>query len=171
MKKTAIKSPLFEVKQSSIHNLGIFATADIKKGTRIIEYVGEKISKAESERRNDEWSQLAKEKNWGMVYIFDLNKRYDIDGNVEYNIARYINHSCEPNCEAVNIRGRIWIMALKVIHKGEELSYDYGYDVEHYSEHPCHCGTKSCVGYIVQRGQWRKLRRLLQKILNNSEKS
>lgn len=158
-----VDHPLFEIKRSPIHNLGVFATLQIKKGTHIIEYIGEKITKTESERRNDAWSKIAKEKNLGAVYIFELNKRYDLDGNVEYNTAKHINHSCDPNCEAVNSRGHIWIVAIKNIQVGEELSFNYGYNIEHFMDHPCNCGVKYCVGYIVREDQRKKLKRLLVK--------
>lgn len=154
--------PCWELRQSSIHNLGMFATRRIPKGTRIIEYLGEKITKAESNRRAIAWQEKAKGNGEGLVYIFDLNKRYDLDGNVPNNPAKYINHSCAPNCEAVNIRGHIWIIALRDIEPGEELSFDYGYDIEHFLDHPCRCGAPQCVGYIVSQSQWPKLKRILK---------
>lgn len=162
MKSTS--SPLILVKQSSIHNKGIFARIDIAKDTRIIEYVGEKISKAESIRRADIFLKKSKQKKeHGAVYIFELNKRYDIDGAVSYNTARYINHSCNPNCEAHIIRGHIWIVSIRNIKKGEELGYDYGYDVEHFEDHKCFCSAKNCRGYIVAEDQWHKLKKRLKK--------
>src|SRR3990167_9549390 len=93
-------SPYFTVKKSNIHSSGVFAKRDIPKGARIIEYVGERITKAQSDRR----AVIPLEKNrknsdFGAVYLLILNKRYDIDGNVPYNTARFVNHSCEPNCE------------------------------------------------------------------------
>lgn len=148
------------VKESKIHNKGIFAKRDIPKGTPVIEYVGDKITKVEADRRAEK--QLTKSKNHtkgGGVYIFELNKRYDIDGNVARNPARFINHSCDPNCETEISRGHIWIVAIKDIKKGEEVKYNYGYDLEDYSEHPCKCGAKNCVGYIVAEEGWGKLRK------------
>ncbi len=153
---------LWELRGSTIHGYGLFATAEIVEGTRIIEYVGEKITKAESTRRALAWEEAARKSGDGLVYIFDLNKRYDLDGNYPENTARYINHSCEPNCEAVNFRGHIWIVAIQDISVGEELSFDYGYDLEHFLDHPCRCGTKGCVGYIVRRDQHRKLKKILR---------
>jgi len=98
MRKTT--SSYIVLKKSRIHSIGIFAKKEISKDTRIIEYVGERVTKAEADRRAD----IPLEKNkkngvYGAVYIFILNKRHDIDGNVAYNTARYINHSCDPNCE------------------------------------------------------------------------
>ncbi|RLE45900.1 SET domain-containing protein, partial [Candidatus Woesearchaeota archaeon] len=125
MKKTT--SEYITVKKSGIHNKGVFAKKNIPKGAKIIEYVGEKISKAESDRRADkvfEQHKKKKEKR-GSVYIFELNSKFDLDGYPKYNTARWINHSCNPNCETININGHIWIVALRDIRKGEELSYDY----------------------------------------------
>ncbi|RLE47727.1 SET domain-containing protein, partial [Candidatus Woesearchaeota archaeon] len=78
------------------------------------------------------------------------------------NTARWINHSCNPNCETININGHIWIVALRDIRKGEELSYDYGYSLDDFEEHPCHCGSKNCVGYIVAEKYRKKLRKILE---------
>jgi len=130
------------VKQSRIHSTGIFAKKDIPEGTRIIEYVGERITKAESDRRADiPLEKHKKNSEHGAVYIFQLNKRHDIDGHVPYNTARFINHSCDPNCETDVIRGHIWIIALRDIKKGEELAYNYNYDIEDYEDHACRCGS------------------------------
>lgn len=149
-------------RKSNIHGYGIFAKTDIAKGTRIVEYVGEKITKAESDRRGPKLVQYAKTHHeLGAVYIFELNKKYDIDGHVHYNIAKYINHSCEPNCEAEIIRGHIWIIALKDIRKGEELFYNYGYNLDTYEDHPCRCGSGRCIGYIVDEEHWPELKKIL----------
>ena len=82
----------------------------------------------------------------------------NLDGNVPWNIARLINHSCDPNCEAWITGKRIFIHALRDIHPGEELTFDYGFDIDSYEEHPCLCGRENCVGYIVSRDQWPVLR-------------
>lgn len=162
--KTKVDTSLIKVKKSKIHLSGVFAAKNIKKGTKVIEYVGEKITKAEADRRAEK--QLSKSKNHtedGGVYIFELNKKQDIDGNVSWNPARLINHSCDPNCETEIISGHIWIMAIKDIKKGEELSYDYGYDFENWQEHPCLCGSKSCRGYIVDSKHANKLKKAIAK--------
>jgi uncharacterized protein len=151
-------------KKSGVHGYGIFAKIDIPKDTRIIEYVGEKITKAEADRRGPILIEYAKKhKQAGAVYIFVLNKKYDIDGHVEYNTAKYINHSCEPNCEVDIIRGRIWIIALRDIKKNEELFYNYSYDMDTYEEHPCLCKTSKCPGFITAEEHWPKLRKILNK--------
>jgi SET domain-containing protein len=148
------------LKQSRIHSLGVFAKKHIPKGSRIIEYVGEKITKAESDRRSDiPLEKHRKDSSQGAVYIFQLNKRYDIDGNVPYNTARYINHSCDPNCETEIIRGHIWIIALREIKQGEEIVYNYNYDIDDYEDHKCFCGTSRCVGYILDEAYWPRLKR------------
>lgn len=158
----ACDSDWCEIRRSPIHGRGLFAIRDIPEGTRIIEYVGEKITKAESNRRG--WAQLdrAKETGEAGVYLFVLNQRYDIDGNVPWNAARLINHSCEPNCEAQIIRGKIWIMALRDIRQGEELFFNYGFDLEDFELHPCGCGANSCVGFIAGEEYWKELKKILK---------
>lgn len=155
------QSDLCEVRNSDIHGRGVYATQDIEQETRIIEYLGEYIDKETSEERA--WAQAAKAEESGeaAVYIFTLDKKWDIDGNVEWNDARLINHSCEPNCEAWIEEDQIFIYSLKPIKKGEELTFDYGFDVDCYEDHPCLCGTDSCVGYIVSQEQWPELTRRL----------
>ncbi|MFT7615473.1 MAG: SET domain-containing protein [Candidatus Woesearchaeota archaeon] len=148
-----------EVRQSSIHHKGMFATQDILKGQRIIEYVGERVTKAESDRR----ANVTRDKNsnnadHGAVYLFELNNTHDIDGDVEWNTARFINHSCKENCEPRNQRGKIFILATRNIKKDEEISYNYGFDLEDHKDHPCLCGQKNCVGYILKKSQWHKIK-------------
>lgn len=158
------RSPFIIKRRSTIHGFGIYARKFIPKGTRIIEYVGERISKIEAERRAHKDLFVSKtDLEKGAVYIFVLNKRYDIDGNVGYNTAKYINHSCDPNCETEIIRGKIWVIALKDILKGDELSYNYGYDLDDYEEHPCRCLTNRCVGFIASEDLWPRLRELIAK--------
>ena len=132
------------VGKSRIAGQGLFAAQDIKQGTRILPYFGEKISKDESAQR------LAQ----GNVYIFTFNAHTDIDGKTLKNTARYINHSCDPNCEIDMTTRAIWIVALRDITAGEELSYNYGYDSKDYAEHPCRCGAQSCCGYILAQEYW-----------------
>jgi hypothetical protein len=161
MRKHKIEHPRIDFRKSLIHGYGAFAKTPIKRGEKIIEYVGEKIAKAESERRAALQLRRGKKGRQGSVYIFDLNSRYDIDGNVLWNPARLINHSCEPNCHAFIESNRIWIYTKRRICEGEELTYNYGYDVDNYDDHPCRCGKASCVGYIVKRSQWNKLKKMI----------
>lgn len=157
------KGKLWELRGSSIHQQGMFARKDIPAGEKIIEYLGERVSKDESTRRCLEWEEKARKKGEGLVYVFDLNEEYDLDGNIEDNPAKYVNHSCDENCEAINEEDRIFIYSKKDIEKGEELSFDYGYDLEHFLDHPCRCGSEKCVGYIVAKDSRRKLKQLLKK--------
>lgn len=151
----------YAIKKSTIHGNGVFAARDIKEGERIIEYLGEKITKEESNRRGLEQEEKSKKTGEGAVYIFELDDEYDIDGNFDYNDARFINHACETNCEAENIDGHIWIVATCDIKKGEEILYNYGYALEHFFEHPCRCGKPNCVGYIVAVEDRVKLKKIL----------
>jgi uncharacterized protein len=126
-------------KPSSIHGVGAFAKGEITGGTRVLEYVGQKITKEESLRRCEGNNE----------YIFALDEQQDIDGNVPWNPARYINHSCDPNCEALLEGGRIWLVARRDIRPGEEITFNYGYDLTDYRDYPCHCGSPKCIGYMV----------------------
>jgi len=158
MRKTT--SSYIALKKSRIHSIGVFAKKDIPKGARIIEYVGEKVTKAEADRRADiPLEKNKKSGDYGAVYIFILNKRYDIDGNVPHNTAQFINHSCDPNCETEIIGGHIWIIALCDIKKGKEIAYNYNYDVEDYEDHECRCRAKRCVGYILDEDHWPRLKK------------
>ena len=138
---------LVRVGTSPIDRQGLFAAMDIAPGTRIIAYLGEKITKRESARRLANYN----------TYIFHLNYHYDIDGETLANTARYINHSCDPNCAVEYTTDTIWIVALKDIQAGEELSFNYGYDAREYEKFPCHCGAKNCCGYILSREYWGRI--------------
>ena len=157
---------MWKVKKSKVHGSGIFATKSIKKNTKIIQYLGEKISKREGDRRSAKRiKKYLHSKETGSVYIFELNSQYDIDGSFAYNKARYINHSCEPNCEVEIKKGQIWIISIKNIKKNEEFSYDYGYefDKEDFKDHVCKCGKKRCIGYIISSDDWPKFKKFLKK--------
>lgn len=114
MKQAKQQPTYIQVKRSSA-GLGLFALAPIKKGTTIIEYIGERITTSEGDERDNR-------------YMFNVNTKWDIDGSPRYNTARYANHSCRPNAEAINRRGRIFIVAKKNIEVGEEITYHYGKD-------------------------------------------
>jgi SET domain-containing protein len=151
------QSSYCEVRGSEIHGRGVYATDFISKETKIIEYVGELIDKQESESRGISLHERSQKTGGAAVYIFTLSKKYDIDGDVPWNTARLINHSCEPNCEAWIEGRKIFIHSTCDIQPGEELTFDYGFDVECYEDHPCRCGKDACVGYIVSRSQWDEL--------------
>ena len=152
------QSTFCEVRGSEIHGRGVYATCFIPKGTRIIEYVGELIDKKTSDRRGRTQQATAMKTGDAAVYIFTLSKNLDIDGNVPWNVARLINHSCSPNCEAWIEGRKIFIHSLRDIPAGEELTFDYGFDVDCYEDHPCLCGKPGCVGHIVSREQWPELK-------------
>ncbi len=158
---------IWKVKKSKIHGGGVFAQCEIQKNTKIIEYIGEKITKREGDIRSEKRiEKYLNSKKTGSVYIFELNKKYDIDGSFSYNKARYINHSCNPNCEVEIIKGHIWIVSIKNIKKGDELTYDYGYefDKNDYMSHICICGSKNCIGYIISSDDWQKYKKYIKKI-------
>lgn len=158
------------VRGSSIHNRGLFARADIPKEAAIIEYVGEKITKAESTRRGLALEARARKTGGAAVYIFTLNSRYDLDGGGRDNPARLMNHSCEPNCEAFISRGRIWLHAMRDIAQGEELTFNYGFGLDTWEDHPCRCGKPSCVGYILDKKYWKRLALILRRRAEKQKK-
>ncbi len=141
---------IYKIKKSKIDKNGLYANKDIKKGTKIIEYKGKIITVKQSENS-------PKFDNEKAIYLFNLNKKYDLDGDFKSNIARLINHSCDPNCEVCGKGLKVWVYAIKDIKKGDELSYDYGFGYDKdYKQFPCKCGSKKCVGYIVREGsRWR----------------
>ena len=164
-----MQKKLYKKSKSSIHSSGLFASSDIENGLKIIEYRGLKVTKAQSDNIADiHIDANKKEGNIGAVYIFTLNKTHDINGKVSWNTAKFINHSCDPNCEVDIVRGKIWISSIKDIKKNEELTYDYGYDMHSFEEHPCRCGSKNCLGYIVRSNlRWRVKKKLEEKKRKN----
>ena len=164
---------MWKVRKSSIHGTGIYATKNIPKNKKIIEYVGEKISKKEGDIRSEKrLKKYLDSKITGSVYIFELNNKYDIDGSVKYNNARFINHSCNPNCEVDIIDDHIWISSIKSIKKGDELLYDYGYEFnkEDFRDHICKCGTKNCIGFIISSDHWQNYLKYISKIVKKKKK-
>ena len=160
-------------KKSKIHGIGIIASENIKKGTKVIQYLGEKVSKREGDKRSAERiKKYLNKRNEGSVYVFELNKKYDIDGSPLYNKARYINHSCSPNCEVEIIKNEIWIVTNKKIIKGDELSYDYGYpfDEEDFLDHICKCGSSKCIGYIISKDEWSRYKKYKKNMTKNLSK-
>ena len=151
---------LYKIKNSKIDNKGLYASQSIKNRTKIVEYKGKIITKKQVEDN-------PKFDNGKAIYLFDLNKKYDLDGDFKFNIARLINHSCDPNCEVDIINGKIWISSIRKINKGEELTYDYGYefDKDDFRDHECRCGKKNCIGYIISSDDWPKYLKLLTKII------
>lgn len=154
------------LKESKIHSKGVFASKNIPKGIKLIEYTGELITKEEGTKRSESTQNAhKKDSSKGGVYIFDIDEEHDLDGDVENNYAKYINHSCDPNCEFEGEGKKIWVNSIKKIKKDEELSINYGFnwDEKDFHEHPCRCGSKKCVGYILDKDHWPKLKEYLSK--------
>jgi SET domain-containing protein len=138
------------VRRSGVHGKGVFATAPLKAGERLVEYKGERISWKEAQRRHP---HNPDEPNH--TFYFALDDGRVIDGNVNGNSARWINHSCAPNCEAEEVDGRVFIKALRDIAADEELFYDYGLVIDERltkklkEEYACHCGARKCRGTML----------------------
>jgi len=143
-------APLIEVRASPLHGLGVFAACRIRKGTRIIEYLGERVSHAEADRRYE-----LKEESDAHTFLFIVDARTVIDAGVDGNAARFINHACDPNCESVIENRRVFIDALRAIEPGEELTYDY--QIQREPDDPpdvdaifaCRCGSRHCRGSML----------------------
>jgi hypothetical protein len=133
------------IRQSQIHSHGCYTTRPIRKGTLIIEYVGLCLSYEQADDLYDDFPN---------TYLFGLDGgKKIIDG---YGVACFVNHSCEPNCETDQIKGKMWIIAFRDIAAGEELTYDYNlFDGE--DDAPCLCGAKKCRGSLYSRSHLRKL--------------
>ena len=164
---------LWEIRDSGIHHRGVFAATDIPSGCDIIQYLGERLTHDEADERGLAFEEAAKKQGIGAVYLFTLDDDWVLDGNFEGNPARLINHSCEPNCEAViygeGEEAEIWIVSIKDIEEGEELSFDYGFDIDNYEEHPCQCGARRCAGYIVGADYRKELAKLLNNTCDETE--
>lgn len=149
--------PLYEIRKSNIQGKGVFAARRIRPGQKIVEYTGEKITNDEADRRYDEDKMKRHH-----TFLFTLDDDYCIDGDVPGNRAKLINHSCDPNCEAIIEDDRIWIYALKNIQPGVELAYDYQYErtgdniAELEKFYVCHCGSDRCRGSIMAPPKKRK---------------
>ena len=144
---------LYRIKKSNIdrNGRGLYAIKDIKEGTRIIDYVGKIITKKKS-------NESEKFDNSKPIYLFNLNSRYDLDGDFSWNTAKLINHSCSNNCDYEGEGLKLWVVAIKDIKKGEGLTCDYGfvYDKSDYKSFPCKCESINCCGYIVRaESRWR----------------
>ena len=142
----------FEVRNSRIHGRGVFATEPIANGTRLIEYTGEIITWKVADRRYADDGT-----NGFHTFLFDIDGKKVIDAAVGGNAARWINHSCAPNCQAVGEGDRIFIEAIRYIRPGAELAYDYGFVFEerHTPElkarYKCLCGAKNCRGTMIAK--------------------
>jgi SET domain-containing protein len=150
MGRTAEK--LFAVRSSPTQGLGAFAVGAIPVGTRLIEYVGQRLTPEEADAKYDD---EAVERHH--TYLFAIDDDVVIDAAVDGNEARFINHSCDPNCDAVIEDGRIWIETIRDVRRSEELAYDYAYVLEERHtpaakrRYPCHCGSANCRGTILAK--------------------
>jgi SET domain-containing protein len=142
----------FEIRASPIQGSGAFAIRTIPAGERLIEYTGERLTPAQAEARYPD-----EEGERHHTFLFAIDDDVIIDAAVDGNEARFINHSCDPNCDAVVDHGRIWIETIRDVAPGEELAYDYAYELEERHtpaakrRFPCHCGAASCRGTILAK--------------------
>jgi len=142
----------FAIRRSGIQGYGAFATRPIGAGVRLIEYAGERLTPAEAEAR---YPDVAGDRHH--TYLFAIDDDVVVDAAVNGNAARFLNHSCAPNCDAVIEDGRIWLETLHDIEVGEELVYDYAYTLKERHtpaakrRYPCHCGAVTCRGTILAR--------------------
>ena len=144
------RQPLFEVRRSPVHGMGAFALRRIRKGTRIVEYLGERVSHQEADRRYE-----SKDAGDAHTFLFIVDSRSVIDAGVDGNEARFLNHSCDPNCESVIEKRRVFIEALRTIQPGEEMTYDY--QIQREEDDPpgidevfaCRCGARECRGTML----------------------
>jgi len=139
-----------QVRRSGVHGKGVFALQDIAKGEALIEYVGEIITWKEALRRHPH-----NPKDPNHTFYFHIDDKYVIDALYGGNASRWINHACDPNCDADEEEGRVYIKAIRKIKEGEELSYDYGliidekYTPKLKAQYPCWCGAKNCRGTLL----------------------
>jgi len=151
--RKSVRSPVSKrfhsVRRSPIHGRGVFALRRIPKGKRVIEYRGERISSEEATRRFEE------SMDYPFTYLFEVDETTTIDAGVRGSSARFINHSCSPNCESLNDGGRIFIETLRQISPGEELTYDYRLQIEEpvtrrlQAVFGCNCGTRRRRGTLL----------------------
>jgi SET domain-containing protein len=148
--KRAASPPLIEVRDSPLHGKGVFALESLSRGTRVIEYLGERVSHREADRRYGD-----KSANDNHTVLFVVDSRTVIDAGVNGNEARFVNHACEPNCESVIEDRRVFIEAVRPIRPGEELTYDY--QIQRDDDDPpdvdeifaCRCGFAGCRGTML----------------------
>jgi len=143
----------FEVRDSGIQGIGVFATRFIPAGTRLIEYTGERLTEAEADARYPEDGESGNHH----TFLFSIADDIVIDAAFHGNDARWINHSCDPNCDAVVDSERLWVETIRDVKRGEELAYDYAFELEERHSpaakrrYPCNCGEANCRGTILAK--------------------
>ena len=149
-----VRYPRLFVARSNIHGLGLFAGEDIEWGRRLIEYQGQLLSAKEVKRRQRFYDSI------GFTCLMEFGDGRGVDGITGGNESRFINHSAQPNIGALREDDwRIVFYSLEDIAKGEELTFNYGFDLENYKEYLCLCGSLECVGYIVAEEFFEHVRR------------
>jgi SET domain-containing protein len=133
-------SKLFK-KESDVHGYGVFASEEISSGKQLIEYCGQRITPIAAQVRDVMYAKS------GVSYLFNVNEKIVIDGGVNGNLSRFINHSCDPNCEIKIIDERVFIYSKKFIKKGEEITFDYNFRKDAFREY-CNCQSKNCRGFL-----------------------
>lgn len=154
------RGALFEVRHSPIHGYGVFARRRIRKGTTIIEYLGERVTHDEADERYAD-----KDPNDNHTFLFTVDDKIVIDAGVNGNDARYINHSCDPNCQSTTLKKRIYIESVRTIQPGQELNYDY--EIQRDADDPknvdevfaCRCGAAKCRGSMLEAAKPKRARR------------
>ena len=141
------------IKSSSLHGAGVYTTAPIKQGTLILEYTGPRLTAKECEGMYADTE---------VTYLFAMDdQNVIIDG---FGMAAFVNHTCDPNCETDQIDDRIWIIAMRNIEQGEELTYDYNlFDGDPGEEAPCYCGLKGCRGTMFSKEEIARQKRILRR--------
>ena len=150
-KSTGRRGPLFEVRHSDIHGYGVFALRRIRKGTTILEYLGDRITHAQADSRYED-----KDPRDNHTFLFTVDAKTVIDAGLNGNEARFVNHGCDPNCQSTTAKKRIFIEAIRTIRPGEELAYDYqiqrddedAADVDQIFA--CRCGAEKCRGSMLE---------------------
>ena len=147
------------IRSSAIHAAGCYTTIPIRKGARVAEYTGPRMTKTEADDRYEDLP---------ITYLFGLG-----DGSVVIDghcMAMFINHSCEPNCETQEIRGRVWIKAIRKIAAGEEITYDYCLYDGGDDEAACNCGAKKCRGTMYSQQEIRRRRAKVKRAVLKTRK-
>jgi len=166
------RRPMIEVRHSPVHGYGVFALRRIRKGTTIVEYLGDRISHDEADERYGD-----KDEKDNHTFLFTVNSKIVIDAGRNGNEARFINHGCDPNCESGIMAKRVFIEALRTIQPGEELAYDYQItrdpdDPDDVDEiFACRCGAPSCRGTMLEPKKPPRRKATLRKKATKSKKT